>query len=86
VYAAKLNWTGEDTRFYNSLVNFSSQIGKTIGAFVGGQMIMRGRKKVFIYSNVVALLSVLIMQIMNIYCLCIGKFINGVFVTMVHIA
>jgi predicted MFS family arabinose efflux permease len=43
--AAKLDWTGDQTRFYNSLINLASMIGKTLGAMVGGQFIQKGRKK-----------------------------------------
>lgn len=32
IFVAKLNWTAADARFYNSLVNFSSQFGKAMGA------------------------------------------------------
>jgi len=39
IFAAKLGWSGEETRFYNTMINFASQFGKAIGAFVGGILI-----------------------------------------------
>jgi hypothetical protein len=41
---------------------------------------------VFIVFNVLAICSQILMQIVNTYTLAIGKFLNGFFVTVVHIA
>ena len=68
------------------MINFASQVGKTLGATYGGNIIPNGRKKVFILFNILAIASDLIMQIVNIYTITIGKFLNGFFVTVVHIA
>jgi len=39
LFAAKLAWDAEETRLYNSIINFSSQLGKAMGAFAGGKLI-----------------------------------------------
>ena len=86
IFAAKLEWNPEETRFNNSLINFSSQLGKMIGAFTGGYAISYGRKWTFLIFNVFSLVSGLLMQIVTIYTLSIGKFLNGIFVTIVKMA
>ena len=85
IFEAKLGWNAEETRFNNSLINVCSQLGKTLGAFFGGQIISSGRKRVFVIYNILALFSCLIMQIVSIETLAMGKFLNGFFVTVVHI-
>ena len=43
LFAAKLGWSADDTIFYNSMLNLASQVGKAIGAFIGGSLIREGR-------------------------------------------
>ena len=86
IFAAKLGWDGEQTRKNNMLINLFSQTGKTIGAFVGGQLIPSGRKKVFICFNILSVLSCLMMQYLSIYALCLGKLLNGITVTIVMVS
>eukprot|EP00355_Strombidium_rassoulzadegani_P010378 CAMPEP_0168627064 /NCGR_PEP_ID=MMETSP0449_2-20121227/11010_1 /TAXON_ID=1082188 /ORGANISM="Strombidium rassoulzadegani, Strain ras09" /LENGTH=116 /DNA_ID=CAMNT_0008669189 /DNA_START=106 /DNA_END=453 /DNA_ORIENTATION=+ len=85
IFAAKLGWDAEETVLKNTLINFCSQIGKAVGALSGGVIIQRGRKSAFIWANLLAMLSCLMMQHLSIYTLTAGKFLNGVFVTIVHI-
>jgi hypothetical protein len=61
-------------------------VGKTLGAFFGGQIIASGRKRAYVGFGVLSLISSLIMQILSVYPLVIGKFMNGFFVTVVHMA
>lgn len=61
VFAAKLNWDAEETRRYNTLINFCSQVGKAIGATYGGKIIPAGRKRAFIGFNVLSFVACLIM-------------------------
>lgn len=60
LFAAKLNWTADQARLNNTIINFCSQIGKTLGALCGGQIIEHGRKRVFIYGNIISICSLLI--------------------------
>ena len=53
---------------------------------MGGRLISKGRNKVFIWSNILALISCLSMQYISVWVLAAGKFFNGIFVTIVHIA
>ena len=61
LFAAKLDWTIEETRLYNSLINLASQIGKALGATYGGNIISPGRKQAYIKYNVLSMLSCVIM-------------------------
>jgi hypothetical protein len=36
VIAAKFEWTEEETRFFNSLINACSILGMSFGSFAGG--------------------------------------------------
>jgi MFS family permease len=81
-----LDWSPEETQKFNTLINFSSQVGKACGALYGGKIIPDGRKNVFIKYNVLALFSCLVMQYVSIWTLAFGKLLNGFFVTVVHIA
>ena len=40
VLAAKFDWTADETRYYNTIINFASQLGKCIGSIYGGRVIM----------------------------------------------
>lgn len=86
IFAAKLGWDEEQTRKNNTLIAASSQFGKFIGAYLGGRIIFNGRKSVYLYGNLVSMLSCLIMQYLSIETLIIGKFINGISVSVVHVA
>lgn len=61
-------------------------MGKTLGAFFAGWLIGEGRKDVFIKFNILAFLSTLMMQHLSFGTLFVGKFINGVSVTVVNIS
>lgn len=57
IFAAKLDWDGAETRKYNTYINLSSQVGKTIGATLGGRLITNGRRRIFVIFNILAILS-----------------------------
>ena len=86
VVAAKLDWTGDETRLYTSLINLASMVGKTAGAIYGGKLIQMGRKNIFVASNLAAIVTNLIMQYLSLPTLILGKLLNGFFVTVVHMA
>ena len=86
LFSAKLNWSDDETRLYNSLINLSSQIGKSAGAFYGGAAIGSGRKNQLINHCVMSVFSCLIMQIVSVPTLILGKFLHGFTVTVVHMA
>jgi MFS family permease len=86
IFSAKLGWSAEQTRGNNTLLNFASQLGKALGAFFGGKMIQNGRKNVYVMGNVMSIISCLMMQVVSMYTLTLGKFLNGFFVTVVHMA
>lgn len=85
VFAAKFDWTAKETQLNNSMINFASQIGKALGAVVGGKLILKGRMRVFIIYNILSILACLMMQVLDVRMIIAGKFLHGVFVTIVHI-
>ena len=84
--AAKLGWSDEETMFKNSAINLASQVGKTLGAIYAGWVITEGRQHVFVRYNLISILSSLMMQYLSFSTMFIGKFINGVSVTIVNMA
>ena len=86
VFAAKLNWTPDETRLYNSLINLASQIGKAVGATYGGQLISSGRKKQYLIYNVASIIACVVMQFIWVPALVFGKLIHGFSITVVHMA
>jgi MFS family permease len=86
IFAAKMEWDAEQTRRNNTIINTASYLGGTIGAYIGGRLIPYGRKKTYLWGNFLALLSCLMMQIVSLETLAIGKLLNALFVTVVHIA
>lgn len=86
LFSAKLDWSDDETRLYNSLINLASQIGKSLGATYGGLIIGPGRRKAFIQHNIFSILSCLLMQIVSVPSLILGKFLHGFTITVVHIA
>lgn len=86
LFAAKLGWTDEETMVRFSAINMASQVGKTLGAIYAGCLIVDGRKHVFIRYNILAMLSSLLMQYLSFSTLFLGKFFNGISVTIVNIA
>ena len=59
-------------------------LGKATGALIGGKLINDGRRHVFITCNLLAICSSLLQQILNIRILVVGKLLNGIFLTIVH--
>ena len=60
IFAAKMNWNAEETRVNNTMINFASQIGKTLGAIYSARILQNGRKKPFIINNILSLITCMI--------------------------
>ena len=87
IFAAKLDWDSEETRFNNTLINFASQVGKALGALYGGRLIEKyGRRTIFVRFNILSILSCASMQIVTVFTIATGKFLNGFFVTVTYVA
>ena len=86
VIAAKLDWNAAETRLHNTAINFAAQIGKSLGAIVGGKLIQESRRDVFMKYNFLAMVSTLLMQFLSFPMLVFGKFTNGFVVTVAYIA
>ena len=84
ILALKFGWTSSEK--IHTFINVSSLLGKAVGAIFGGIVIQFGRKKVFVCFNILAILSLLLMQIVSGWMLILGQFLYGVFVTVVHMA
>ena len=76
----------EDTRFYNSMINFASQLGKVIGGLYASKVIVHGRRRAFLMFSVLSVLACLMMQYLNIWAFILSKFLFGIFCTVVHLA
>ena len=57
-----------------------------MGAAYGGKIIPFGRKRAFVIYSVMAILSMVLQQYLSTPTLCVGKFLNGIFTTVCHIA
>lgn len=61
-------------------------MGKTLGGLYGSRVIIKGRKQAFITFNVFTILATLLMQYLNIWAIIAGKLLQGISVTVVHLA
>lgn len=87
IYAAKLDWTAAETRNFNTAINFGSALGKTLGALYGSRVISKlGRRKTYIYFNILVIFACLFTQVLTVWTLALGKFLRGLFVTTVHLS
>lgn len=86
IFAAKFQWTEDETRLNNSLINFASNVGKALGAVIGGKLIEQGRKSCFIKYNILSIIACLAMQYLNLYAIIAAKFVHGLFVTFIHMS
>lgn len=77
IFAAKLGWTEEETRINNTMISSAGIIGLAFGSFLGGKLIMSGRRRASILMNIVAIIGSLICMYLNTYTLSLGRFING---------
>lgn len=68
------------------MINFASQLGKTLGGIYGSKVIIHGRKQAFITFNILTILDTLLMQWLNVWAIILGKFLQGISVTVVHLA
>ena len=78
VFQAKFGWTDDETIFYNSIINTSGIIRLTIGSFIGGPLIKRGRRKGAIISNVIAIVGAASTMIATTEFLTIGRLLVGI--------
>lgn len=72
---------------FNTVINFASALGKTLGGLYGSRVISTlGRKKVFVLFNVLAILVCLMTQVLNVWTIAVGKLLHGTFATVVHMS
>ena len=55
--ATKFEWTSEETKLYNTMINFSSVLGMAVGTLSGGLIIPWGRRKTLILFNALGLIT-----------------------------
>jgi predicted MFS family arabinose efflux permease len=76
--AVKFKWTEDQTRFYNSFINFAAQLGLAVGCTLGGITIQIGRRKTILIFNFISAVSVALSLILSIPTILIGKLVFGV--------
>ena len=52
-------------------------VGVTVGSLVSGEITVYGRRRALIYSNISIFCSVSLMLVLNLYAICIGRFMLG---------
>ena len=62
---------------YESLIGSSFILGTVIGSGFAGSMIRFGRRRVLIVGNIICALAVVPTLFLNIYTICVGRFIFG---------
>ena len=77
VFAAKFNWSDDETKTWTSIINVSAIIGCTIGCFMGGVAISIGRRKAGLIWQIPAIIGGAICMIENPYCFAAGRFLIG---------
>ena len=86
VMATKFEWTTEETKLYNMLINFSTILGMAIGMMSGGLIIPWGRRKTIILFNIFGLMSLALMQILNLWPILLGKLFFGFCAGVINMA
>jgi MFS family permease len=76
--AAKFGWSDDQTRFYNTFINFAAQLGLAVGCTLGGVIINMGRRKTILIFNLVSAISVVLSLVLSIPAILIGKLVFGV--------
>lgn len=77
ILAAKFEWDEEETKFYNSIVNFSAVLGLAIGSFSGGLIIPWGRRKTLLLFNGLTVLSIALTLFLYLPTIVAGKLLFG---------
>lgn len=52
--------------------------GLMIGSFAAGPLLVYGRRRTIILANFVMIIPIALLQIANLRCLCVAKFIYGI--------
>ena len=86
VIAAKFDWTEEETRFFNSLINACSILGMSFGSFFGGIVIQMGRRRTILLFNILSIISLCTSLILNLPAIVIGKFLFGFSSGVINVA
>ena len=77
VFAAKFDWSDDETKTWTSIINVSSIVGCTIGCFAGGMAISVGRRKAGLIWQIPAIVGGAICMIENPICFAAGRFLIG---------
>ena len=78
IFEARFGWTGDETIHYNTVISSASIVGLTVGSFLGGPLIRRGRRKGAIIANVLGIISSGIAMIGTVPFLIFGRFVLGI--------
>jgi len=70
-------WSEEDKKFYNTLINCCAVIGLIVGSLIGGEIIVKGRRRANIIIQTIAILASILTLFKSIPLICIGRFLIG---------
>ena len=78
VFEAKFGWTEDETILYNTIISTAGIVGLTIGSFIGGPMISRGRRSGAIIANLICIFGALVCMVGNTAFLTAGRIFVGI--------
>ena len=67
-----------DKSYYNSMTGGSVVVGAGLGAYVGGKLMIMGRRRLLLYASVLGIVANIITGFLNIYVIWGGRFLFGI--------
>ena len=86
VFRAKLNWSHEESVFYNAIINSVGIVGIALGSILGGFLIRNGRRRTMLISQLFAILASSIAMYLSLYTLCASKVLLGMSAGIMNVA
>ena len=86
VFKAKLNWSHEESVFFNAVINAIGIVGIALGSIIGGYLIRNGRRRTLVISQVFAILASSIAMFLSLYTLCASRVLQGMSAGITNVA
>ena len=71
------DWSDNKADLYTSIVSTSAVLGIAIGALCAGFLIEKGRRRLIVFGNVVALIGSAMCMVLNYWSICAGRLLLG---------
>ena len=85
IFEAKFNWDKDESILNNSIITTAAIVGMTIGSFLGGAIVPKGRRKTVIIGQLLCALSSIIAMYENTVTLSIARLILGTGAGMMNV-